>query len=141
MKIWFEYGSEHSANLVMIGKFVEIADAQHAKEVLERLTEGVEADIEAGNLALGQSADRFSEDMLGLLSELGVHSVGPDELLQLAYESHIAIEEDKLIITTEEIDVSAVLKILVNSGARVEVFSAHDYPGTGFGRGERRGGA
>jgi hypothetical protein len=35
-----------------------------------------------------------------------------------------------IVLTTEEIEVSAFLKVLIDHGARVEVYSAHDYPDT-----------
>ncbi|EUA59807.1 hypothetical protein I550_2955 [Mycobacterium intracellulare 1956] len=34
------------------------------------------------------------------------------------------------MITTDESDVQALLKVLLDGGARVEVYSAHDYPDT-----------
>jgi len=38
--------------------------------------------------------------------------------------------------STDEIEVSALLKILLDKGARVEVYSAHVYPDTEYGRGK-----
>ena len=32
MKIWYQHGSEHSANLVMIGHFKDASDATKAKD-------------------------------------------------------------------------------------------------------------
>jgi hypothetical protein len=34
----------------------------------------------------------------------------------------------KVVINTDEIEVSAFLKLLIDNGAKVEVYSAHDYP-------------
>jgi hypothetical protein len=41
-----------------------------------------------------------------------------------------------IVVTTDETDVQALLKVLLDKGARIEVYSAHDYPGTGHSRGE-----
>lgn len=135
MRLWFGYSSEHSSNLVMIGRFKDLGDATKVKEIIEQLTEQVRADEQAGLLKIGELADRYTDDMLSLLQKVKVHSIGPAELEQFAYDVRIKVENNEVVLTTEEIDVSAFLKILLDNGARVEVYSTHDYPGTGHGRG------
>jgi len=135
MRLWFGYSSEHSSNLVMIGRFKDLGDATKVKEIIEQLTEQVRADEQAGLLKIGELADRYTDDILSLLQKVKVHSIGPAELEQFAYDVRIKVENNEVVLTTEEIDVSAFLKILLDNGARVEVYSAHDYPGTGHGRG------
>lgn len=137
MKIWQGYGSEHSANLVMIGKFKEVADATIAKQIIERLTEQVNADVDSKQLVIGDIRDRFTDEMLTLLNEVRVHSFSPLELEQFAYDVDVKLEENRIIITTDEIDISAFLKVLLDKGARVEVYSAHVYSDTDYGRGKR----
>ena len=39
MKLWNAFGSEHSMNLVIIGRFNEVRDAELAKELIDRLVE------------------------------------------------------------------------------------------------------
>lgn len=136
MKLWFGYSSEHSSNLVMIGRFKEEGEAIKAKEIIEKLMEQVRADEQAGFIILGERADRYTDDMLNLLQEVKVHSIAPAELEQLAYDFSIKIKNNELVLTTDEIDVSAFLKILLDNGARVEVYSAHNYPDTEHGRGK-----
>jgi hypothetical protein len=135
MKLWFGYSSEHSSNLVMIGRFKDLGDAAEAKEIIEQLTEQVRADEQAGLLKIGELADRYTDDMLNLLQKVKVHSIGPAELEQFAYDVGIKVENKEVVLTTEEYDVSAFLKVLLDKGARVEVYSAHDYPDTAHGRG------
>ncbi|CAA9350831.1 MAG: hypothetical protein AVDCRST_MAG93-7110 [uncultured Chloroflexia bacterium] len=136
MKLWYGYGSEHSMNLVMIGQFKDAGDATEAKEVIERITEQVGIDIEADHIEVGEQTDRYSDDMLTLLgSGVNVHHIYPAELEQFAYDVSVEVEDDKVLVTTDEIDVSAFLKVLLDQGARVEVYSAHRHPGTGYGRG------
>jgi hypothetical protein len=36
---------------------------------------------------------------------------------------------DKLVITTEELDIGAFTKVLINKGAKIEVDSAHEHGG------------
>ena len=65
---------------------------------------------------------------MDLFKEVETYIVAPAELAQFNYEFSVGLKGDTVVLTTEEYDVSAFLKILVNGGARVEVFSRHDYP-------------
>lgn len=134
MKIWYQHGSEHSANLVMIGHFENAADAMKAKEIIEALTERVSEDQSKGTLTLGSPTDRYGDEMLDLLVRLNI-SIGPQEVEQFAYEFSVKVDGNDLVLTTEELDISAFLKVMYLNGARVEVYSAHDYPDTLHGRG------
>ena len=46
MRIWYGFGSEHSANLMMIGRFKTSEDAKEAILVLERLNDVVESNFD-----------------------------------------------------------------------------------------------
>lgn len=136
MKIWYQHGSEHSANLVMIGRFVDATEAAKAKEIIDALTEQVAKDQESGALVIGSPSDRYGREMLDLLGRLNVASIGPAELEQFAYEVKVDVEDQSVVITTDELDIAAFLKVLFLRGARVEVYSAHNYPDTPHGRGK-----
>lgn len=131
MKLWHGYGTEHSMNLVMIGRFREVATAETVKEIIETLTSALRTEEEAGRLIVGEPIDRYSEEILGLLIELGIHNIRPEELEQFLYDIRVQRTGDAVVVTTDEIDVQALLKILLDKGARVEVYSKHDYPDTG----------
>jgi hypothetical protein len=135
MKVWRGYGSEHSMNLVMIGRFKDASDAIKTKGVIERLTEQVNIDVDAGHIEMSELPDRYTDDMLNLLMDVNIMIIGLNELEQFVYDVAVEVEDNQVVITTEESDVSAFLKVLLDKGARVEVYSAHDYPGTGHGRG------
>ncbi len=135
MKVWYGYGSEHSMNLVMIGRFTDEGSAAKAKQVIERLTERVYAEVQANRMEIGEPTDRYTDDILGLLRDIDTISIRPDELEQFVYDVTVEVEDKQVVVTTDEIDVSAFLKVLIDEGARVEVYSAHHYPGTGYGRG------
>jgi hypothetical protein len=128
MKIWKGHGSEHSSNLVMIGRFKSAASASEAKRIIERLQEQVYADVKAGLMSETDPPQRFTDHIMELFKEVETYIVAPSELSQFNYEFSIEQEGASVVLTTEEYDVSAFLKILVNSGARVEVFSRHYYP-------------
>jgi hypothetical protein len=133
MKIWYQYGSEHSANLVMIGHFEDATKAIIAKEIIDALTLQVEKDEADGTLIIGHHADRYGDKMLDLLGRLNV-SIGPNELEQFSYDVKIEVKGSDIILKTDELDISAFLKVLFLKGARIEVYSAHDYPNTGHGQ-------
>ncbi len=136
MKIWYQHGSEHSANLVMIGHFEDATEAAKAKEIIDALTEQVAKDHESGALVFGSPSDRYGKEMLDLLGRLNVASIGPAELEQFAYEVNVKVEGQSVVITTDELDIAAFLKVLFLRGGRVEVYSAHDHPDTAHGRGK-----
>ena len=136
MKVWYGYGSDHSMNLVMIGQFKDASDAESAKQVIDRIEMQVQTDVEAGIMGASGETHRFGADMLALLStSYDASNLNPEELSQFMYDVSVLVEDDKIVITTDEIGVSAFLKILINKGARVEVYSAHNYSNTGYGRG------
>ena len=129
MKIWNSYGSEHSANLVMIGKFKDAASAKEAIAIIEKITEFM-ANTDDDH----EDADNYSDAALDFLKTVKFYSVRPAELAQFRYDINSERKNDQIVITTDELDVSAFLKLLIDKGARVEVYSAHDYPNTGEGR-------
>jgi hypothetical protein len=135
MKVWYGFGTEHSMNLVMIGRFRDAVTAETVNQIIEQFTTALRAEEEAGRLTVGEPNDRYSEEILRLLTDFGIHSVGPAELEQFLYDVSVRRDGDMIVVTTEEVDVQALLKVLLAKGARVEVYSAHDYPDTGDGRG------
>lgn len=135
MKIWYQNGSEHSANLVMIGHFEDATEATKAKEIIDALTKQVTEDHAKGALVLGSPSEKYGREMLDLLGRLNIMSIGPRELEQFLYEAKVKVEGSKIIMTTDESDVSAFLKVMFEQGARIEVYSAHDHPNTEYGRG------
>jgi hypothetical protein len=129
MKLWNGFGSEHSSNLVMIGHFKDARDADQVKELLEQLVGQVAAEEDTP-----PPEGRFSDAMRTMLADAKLYSLGPSDLADLGYDARITVEQEKLLITTEEIEVAGFLKILIDRGARVEVYSGHDHPGSGRGR-------
>jgi hypothetical protein len=128
MKIWFSYGSEHSMKLVMIGQFTDIGNAQSAMEVIKLLRKQVEDDSQSGLLKFGEQTDRYTKGMLELLSKMNIMSIGPSEIEQFGYDVKTEIKTDQIVIKTDEADISAYFKVLLQNGARIEMFSTHDYP-------------
>ena len=131
MKIWHGYGSEHSMNLVMIGHFKSADDAKKTQNLIEQLTEGLR-----GKIDIGTYRDRFGDDVMELLRETNCYNLSPSELEHFLYDSHTQVDGDKIVLTTDESEVSAFFKLMINNGAKVEIYSAHDYPDAEYGRGK-----
>ena len=128
MKLWYGYGSEHSMDLVMIGRFEDARDAARMKDLIQRITERVNADAATGVIRSDGSTDRFSDSMIEFLYREKVYHVGPAELEQFAYDVSVTVDGNAIVVRTDECDISAFLKLLIDNKARVEVFSAHHYP-------------
>ena len=135
MKVWYGFGSEHSANLVMIGKFKDSQDASDAMRMIDEITEQVNADVDVGQIEVGELTEHYTETMLGLMRRLNIYVISPNELEQFAYDVRVNVDNDEIIVRTDEADVSAFLKLMIQKGARVQVYSAHDYPESERGRG------
>lgn len=128
MKIWNGYGSEHSMNLVLIGRFKRAQDAEKVEKDIDRLSAQALKDDSHFNLFDEPEDQRFSDDMLSLLRSLRLNTLGPADLGQLVSEHHLTREGGQITVTTDEAEVSAFVKLFIEAGAKVEVFSAHDYP-------------
>lgn len=131
MKVWLNYGSEHSANLVMIGKFESTTDATEAKELIQQLMNQAREDEGKGLIDPQGETDRFSEAMTKLLSGASLFTLAPSELQQFNSDFALDHRGSEIRVRTDEIEISALLKLFIRKGARVEVFSAHDYPEAG----------
>jgi len=128
MKIWTGYSSEHSMNLVLIGKFKQAKDAEAVADVIKKLGEQASKD-DAYAIAHAPPEDqRFSDDMMALVKQFNLYTIAPEELGQFIFEHSLKQDDNTIKISTDEADISAFIKLFVSSGARVEVYSAHDYP-------------
>jgi hypothetical protein len=128
MKTWNSYGSEHSANLVMIGKFIDVASAEAAKHAIDEIEKFV------GDQDSREGAERYTDAEMDLFKRLNFYWLQPGELEQFRYDIRSELQADSIVVTTDETEIAALLKLLLAKGARVEVYSAHDYPNTGKGR-------
>ncbi|MDK9362918.1 DUF6375 family protein [Lelliottia wanjuensis] len=128
MKIWNGYGSEHSMNMVLIGRFKCMQDAEKVEKDIIKLSDQVLKD-DSHSISYDEPENqRFSDDMLTLLINLKINTLGPLDLGQLVSDHHLSREANTITITTDEAEVSAFIKLFIEAGAKVEMFSAHDYP-------------
>ena len=71
---------------------------------------------------------RFSKEVLEALQEHHVNHLSPLEIDQFNSDYYLERDGNKITIDTDEIDISAFIKIFVDAGAKVEVYSKHFYP-------------
>jgi hypothetical protein len=116
----------------MIGRFKSARDAEKAKELIEQLINQVSAEPDVYRHDAAPQGRRFSDAMLNLLKAAELYSLGPTELEQFSYDTTVKVKGSEVIVKTDEVDVSAFLKVLLDKGARIEVYSAHEYPDTGY---------
>ena len=128
MKVWDGYGSEHSMNLVLIGKFKEALDAEKAKKAIDALMQRVAHEDAESHFPMQPQDLRYSDEMMKLLSKLALHILSPEDIEQLRFDHDVKLHDNQITVETDEADVSVFLKIFVEGGAKVEVFSWHDYP-------------
>jgi len=128
MKIWYGYGSEHSANLVIIGTFDTVQDARSAQGLLQDLSHIARDDESKGKLKVDGGNTTFSEEFLKYCSENNFHWFGYDDPVDFLFDYDLKLDGDQVILTTEETQIEAFIKAMLHKGAKIEVYSAHDHP-------------
>jgi hypothetical protein len=122
MKIWNSYGTEHSLNLVIIGRFKEAYEAEEFETLTTKVTNFLQENSE-----FDVDADRFDKNTLDFLSKENLFSLSPQQLGHLLYDVHLIRDGNEVRIGSDD-DVNAFISLLIHKGAKVEVFSAHEYP-------------
>ncbi|CAJ0797375.1 hypothetical protein LMG19083_03002 [Ralstonia psammae] len=112
-------------NLVLIGRFKHARDAEQVEDLIGKLTEQAIKDETYSVSHADPDEQRFSDDMRKMLWDLKVYTLGPVEIEQFAFDHNLERKEATITVRTDEADVSAFIKLFVEAGARVEVFSAH----------------
>ncbi len=125
MKMWNEYGAEHSSRMRVIGKFKDARSAAIAKEYIDNLIDNL-----AKVVGMDDRRTHFSEDISDVLLNAKFHMLHPFEIDQFFGERIPSFDKksDTLTLYTDEAEVTALIKLLLHKGARVEVFSENDYP-------------
>ena len=125
MKIWCGYGSEHSANLVIIGEFETAEKAQAAADVLSEATNIMVAEEEAGNIKGGDVPTKYPDPLLKLTMSKNV-LFSLSDIEQLLYEYGQNVMGNQLIIRTDEYGINVFLSVMLQHGAKIQVYSAHN---------------
>lgn len=123
MKVWYGYSSEHSMKLVMIGSFKSEQDAVKTASVIKELREELYDKLEAGEID-----NSYSKEVYEMLNRMGIYNLSTYDLNQFLFDFGIVQEGNKITLKTDESEVSAFFKLMVENGAKIEMFSTHDYP-------------
>lgn len=125
MKIWQSYGAEHSMKLVIIGKFKNVDDAEKLKHEVEALTEKLQELNNDNKYEFGSNS--FNDDILDYLKKRELCFFAPEQLDQFLSEMSITQNDTEIRITSDD-NLNALVSFMIHRGAKVEVFSTHDYP-------------
>ena len=125
MRIWHSYGSEHSMNLVLIGTFETISGAETAIERMEALKGLAEAEWSDDDWR--RRNERMPPTLVEELIKLNLYDMGRPDVDIYAFDHSIERKGSTVRIWTDESEVQGFLKVLIHLGARVEVFSRHNW--------------
>lgn len=117
MKIWNAFSGDHSMKLKIVGEFKEVESAKLAGELINELLE------------LGENIDPRSIELRRINEKHQFYLVNDEkeiENLQLFYP--VEVMNKKIEITTDDIEIQPLLKALLHYGAKIELFSGHNYP-------------
>lgn len=119
MKIWKSFSSEHSAKLRIIGKFKTEADAQNAADFFNELID-VSDKTDGGN-------PYFSDELMDLFKKHNFNTFNEHDAEQADYYYKLEPTGRQIEILTDELEVQAVIKTFIRWGAKIELYSRHDY--------------
>ena len=134
MRIWHSYGSEHSMDLVLVGRFETVSGAEAAIERMEALKALAQAEWSDDDWR--RQDERMPDTLLDELMKLELYEMGRSDVDIYALDHSVERRGSTIRIWTEESEVQGFLKVLIHLGARVEVFSRHDWNEDGTARTE-----
>ena len=123
MKFWTGYGSEHSANLVMLGKFKTAEDATSFLAELDKLERLIQEDDSGDDIFRAVPEKIINEVFSGRIRFC--NDFAPKDLEDFRLELQRQQRADDQTIVEFKSDVTGwagLIKMMVNAGARVEVF-------------------
>ena len=122
MKIWFNYGSEHSLNIVLIGHFKKAVDAKAFEQDLENLKQFLQE-----NPKYEFNILNFDSSTKEYLAREQIAFLSPEQLDQILSYEVLKRDGAKIEVTSDEL-LDGLVSWIVMKGAKVEIFSLHDYP-------------
>ena len=123
MKFWTGYGSEHSANLVMLGKFKTAEDATGFLAELEKLEKMIQED-DNGDDVYREFPRKILDEMFNERIRF-CNDFAPKDLEDFRNDLRRHQRADDQSVVEFKSDVTGwagLIKMMVNAGASVEVF-------------------
>ncbi|WP_435178755.1 DUF6375 family protein [Actinacidiphila sp. bgisy145] len=125
MRIWNGYGSEHSMNLVLIGRFQTVTGAKAAEECMEALQALAEAVWSDDDWRSPE--ERMPRDLSDALIKMKLYDMGRADVDVFGLDHSVTRTTETVRIWTDESEIQGFLKVLLHHGAKVEVFSRHEW--------------
>jgi hypothetical protein len=125
MRIWHSYGSEHSMDLVLVGKFETVSGAEAAIEQMEALKALAQAEWSDDDWR--RQDERMPDSLVAELRKLKLYEMGRSDVDIYYFDHSVERNGSTVRVWTEESEVQGFLKVLIHLGARVEVFSRHHW--------------
>ena len=122
MKIWFNYGSEHSMNLVLIGRFKSNTDAKAFAQDVEDLKEYLQK-----NSYSVINVKSFDSPIREYLVKNEISFLSPEQLEQILSYETLKSEGNEIKMTSDEF-LDGLVAWMIMRGAKAEIFSLHDFP-------------
>ena len=129
MKVWFGHGSDHSANLVMIGEFKTEEDAARVHTLIDQIAEVASTDFAEGITDSWAKNEQLSEETEKRLRELKLFQLSPSDVSDFAFWNPSIDKVGKTLrLSSDNVEIVGFVKLLVTKGAKVQVYSADEYP-------------
>lgn len=123
MKIWKSHAGEHSAKLRIVGRFRTAEEAAKAEELFEELSKLAQEE------RLTSTEEYHNDpDAKRIIKEYNMYSIGFSDLEGLNLPHTLTRNGKEVEVTTDDEEIQGLLKIMIHYGARVEMYSKHDYP-------------
>jgi len=121
MKIWQEHAADHSFNLRIVGRFMDVAHTKKAAELLNDILDIVskEHKIEPGH--------SYSEPMLEFIKQTNF-SVSPEAVESAQYHYPVEPKGTQIEIHTDDILIQVIIEAFIHAGGKIEIYSRHDHP-------------
>jgi hypothetical protein len=120
--------------MVLIGTFKTEEDAVKIEALFSELETVATEENQAGRLRSDWENTKFSDRLMEFFRKENIWDFGYNDPAIFLYEYKVRRAGEQLIVTTEETEFSAFLKLMLKGGAKIELYSAHNYPGR-YGRG------
>lgn len=123
MKVWFGYGSEHSASLVILGTFKDVATAKEVIDILE--------DCQATAAQTSMQRDLNDADAMAAYHKHKIGDITLNDLEGITLDHHWVQEGKTVRITTDDTEIQAIMKILLSKEAKIQMYSSHSWTADG----------
>jgi len=121
MKIWKTFAAEHSAKLKIVGSF-------KTEEDLEKVKEIIEAFLEIDTHEQPTKEDYYTDKVMDIFKKYNF-SVAPEDVKHFNHLHSINYDDNQIEIFTDELEIQGLISLMIQKGAKIEMYSQHNYPG------------